>query len=52
MPPPFPTSLCHRCVNLRLVESKTSIFLMCRDPAIPKYVPQPVRACVRFAPYA
>jgi hypothetical protein len=49
---PFPEALCHRCLHLRLVESgKGSVFLMCREPSLPKYPPQPVRVCskVRFS---
>jgi hypothetical protein len=45
----FPESICHRCVHLRLVTSgKGSQFLLCRNPALPKYPPQPVRSCVGF----
>ena len=52
-PPPFPGSLCHRCANLRLVESgKGSVFLMCRHPQLPKYPPQPVGRCEGFTPAA
>jgi hypothetical protein len=47
---PFPDALCHRCVHLRLVTSgKGSQFLMCQEPTLPKYPPQPVRACSRFS---
>jgi hypothetical protein len=50
-PLPFPDSLCHRCVHLRVIESgKGSVFLMCQEPTLPKYGPQPVRACRRFTP--
>jgi hypothetical protein len=53
MTAPFPDSLCHRCVHLRLVESaKKSVFLMCREPSLPKYAPQPVRQCRGFTPNA
>jgi hypothetical protein len=46
---PFPDSLCHGCVHLRVVQSgKGSVFLMCREPALPKYAPQPVRQCRGF----
>jgi hypothetical protein len=46
---PFPESLCHRCAHLRIVESgKGSVFLMCREPSLPKYAPQPVRSCRGF----
>lgn len=46
---PFPESICHRCIHLRVVESaKGSTFLMCQEPSLPKYGPQPVRACPRF----
>lgn len=48
--PPFPTSLCHRCRYLRLNGNKRgSIFLSCTEPSLPKYLPQPVRACRGFA---
>ncbi|MFT3692100.1 MAG: hypothetical protein QM831_03095 [Kofleriaceae bacterium] len=47
--PPFPDSLCHRCVWVRIVESgKGSTFVMCKEPTLPKYGPQPVRSCARF----
>jgi hypothetical protein len=46
---PFPDALCHRCVYLRLVTSgKGSTFLMCQEPSLPKYPPQPVRVCRGF----
>ena len=46
---PFPDSLCHRCTFLRVVESaKGSVFLMCQEPTLPKYGPQPVKACRGF----
>jgi hypothetical protein len=48
MPEPFPDSLCHRCRWMRLVEAKRSSFLQCTEPTMPKYLPQPVRACPRF----
>jgi len=48
--PPFPTSLCHRCRFVRHVTSgKGSTFLMCTEPSLPKYGPQPVIRCARFA---
>ena len=48
---PFPESLCHRCAHVRIVESgKGSVFLMCREPSLPKYGPQPVRSCRGFSP--
>ena len=48
---PFPDSLCHRCVHLRVVRSgRGSTFLMCQEPSLPKYGPQPVRACRGFTP--
>ena len=51
VPPPFPESLCHRCVHLRVIESgKGSVFLMCQEPSLPKYGPQPVRTCRGFTP--
>jgi hypothetical protein len=49
--PPFPDSLCHRCVHLRLNGNKRgSVFLSCLHPELPKYGPQPVRACRGFTP--
>ncbi len=48
---PFPQSLCHRCRFLRLVENvRGSVFLMCQEPTLPKYGPQPVRSCRGFSP--
>lgn len=48
---PFPESLCHRCRHLRLTGNKRgSVFLQCTEPTLPRYGPQPVRACDRFAP--
>ncbi|GAB4559070.1 MAG: hypothetical protein Tsb0020_04570 [Haliangiales bacterium] len=45
----FPDSLCHRCAHLRVIESRRgSSFLQCQEPALPKYVPQPVLRCGRF----
>jgi hypothetical protein len=50
-PPPFPTSLCHRCRWLRLTGNKRgSVFLQCTEPSLPKYPRQPVVHCVGFAP--
>ena len=47
--PPFPTSLCHQCTFVRVVTSgKGSTFLMCQEPSLPKYGPQPVRNCAKF----
>ena len=46
---PFPDSLCHGCVHLRVVRSgRGSTFLMCQEPSLPKYAAQPVRACRGF----
>lgn len=46
---PFPTSQCHGCAHLKLVEGKTTVFLLCQ--ALPvKYPRQPVRGCAGFAP--
>jgi hypothetical protein len=46
---PFADSVCHRCVHLRLVTSERgSQFLMCREPSLPKYPPQPVKTCPAF----
>ena len=45
---PFPESLCHRCVSLKLVKGAHSVFLMCT--ALPdKYPGQPVRQCSEFS---
>jgi hypothetical protein len=53
MTAPFPQSLCHRCRHLRLTGNKRgSVFLQCTEQSLPKYPPQPVRACARFAPGA
>lgn len=46
--PPFPDSLCHRCVHHRVVAGGRSRFLLCEEPTLPKYLPQPVRACRGF----
>ena len=49
--PPFPESLCHRCVAVKVVKGAHSIFLMCT--ALPeKYPRQPVRQCPAFKPAA
>jgi hypothetical protein len=49
MSTPFPSSVCQACVHLRLVTSgKGATFLMCREPSLPKYPPQPVVRCARF----
>jgi hypothetical protein len=47
-PRPFPESLCHQCVHLRLVSGARSSFLRCAAPAMPKYAPQPVATCRAF----
>jgi len=48
-PAVFPDSLCHRCQFLRVIESgKGSVFLMCQEPTLPKYAPQPVTRCPGF----
>jgi hypothetical protein len=46
--PPFPESLCHRCVHLRMVQGARSAFLRCDAPALPKYPRQPVLDCPAF----
>jgi len=46
----FPGSLCRRCTFVRLVQATRSEFIMCTEPTLPKYGPQPVRACRRFVP--
>jgi hypothetical protein len=45
---PFPDSLSHRCSAVRYVQTKTSTFLMCTAPGLPKYAAQPVRECEAF----
>jgi hypothetical protein len=46
---PFPDSLCHRCAHLRLIQSgRGSTFLLCQEPSLRKYPPQPVRLCRGF----
>jgi len=45
--PPFPESICHRCVSLRLIKGAQSTFLMCTALA-DKYPRQPVRQCGAF----
>jgi hypothetical protein len=45
---PFPESLCHGCVHVKLVQTERSTFVLCKHPELPKYAPQPVRACVGF----
>ncbi|MBA3395528.1 MAG: hypothetical protein H0T89_22965 [Deltaproteobacteria bacterium] len=48
---PFPESLCHRCIHVRIVRSgRGSGFVMCQEPTLPKYGPQPVRICRGFTP--
>jgi hypothetical protein len=48
---PFPQSLCHRCRWLRITGNKRgSAFLQCTEPSLPRYGPQPVLSCPRFAP--
>jgi hypothetical protein len=48
---PFPSSLCHTCLHLRLITSaRGSTFLMCLEPSLPKYPRQPVVACERHTP--
>ena len=51
MPPsPFPDSLCHRCQFVRVNgNTRGSVFLACTEPTMPRYLPQPIRACRRFA---
>jgi len=41
--------MCHRCANRRIVETKTSTFVMCTALAT-KYPRQPVLACPAFKP--
>ena len=45
---PFPESLCHRCVGLRLTgKVEGSLFLQCLHRS-ERYLPQPVSACGAF----
>jgi len=45
--PAAPDSLCHRCQAHRLIQTKTSTFVLCT--ALPvKYPRQPVVACAAF----
>lgn len=49
--PPFPDSLCHRCVFLHIIRNvRGSTFLLCQEPSLPKYSAQPVRQCRGFLP--
>jgi hypothetical protein len=49
MTPDFPDSLCHRCAARRLIQGRSSTFIMCT--ALPeKYPRQPVRFCPAFVP--
>lgn len=54
-PPPFATSLCHKCKLLRLSGNRRgSVFLACeynkKDPNWPRYPGQPVKYCPQFIP--
>lgn len=44
----FPETLCRRCRFVRLVKTARTEFIMCTEPTLPKYGPQPVRACRGF----
>ncbi len=46
--PPFADSLCHRCIHVRIVAAARTTFLMCKEPSLNKYAPQPVRACPKY----
>jgi hypothetical protein len=35
-------------LHLRLVQTERSTFLLCKRPELPKYPPQPARACPGF----
>lgn len=48
-PPPFPSSLCHRCAHKRDVKTPRAWFLRCLVLES-KYPPQPVATCPRFEP--
>jgi len=46
---PFSDSLCHQCTHLRVNgNNRGSVFLSCTAPAMPKYLPQPIRSCRAF----
>ena len=45
---PFADSLCQSCRFVRLVATKSSVFLMCTQSRLAKYHPQPVRQCSEF----
>ena len=48
---PFPESICHTCKHVRYTGNKRgSVFLMCDEPSMPRYLPQPVRSCRAYAP--
>ena len=47
---PFPDSLCHRCRWHRIVRGGRSSFVLCQEPSLPRYAPQPVVRCAGFAP--
>lgn len=53
---PVPAGLCAACDHLRLLASKTSVFVRCalaeEDPRFPRYPPLPVLACAGYRPAA
>lgn len=52
--PPLFAGLCAGCEHLRLLASKTSVFVRCAlaegDPRFPRYPPLPVRICAGHRP--
>jgi hypothetical protein len=50
---PVKPGLCETCVHLRLLASRTSVFVRCglaeTDPAFPRYPPIPVLRCAGYA---
>ncbi|HTJ45659.1 MAG TPA: hypothetical protein VL463_26335 [Kofleriaceae bacterium] len=47
---PFPMSLCHACRFVRYNGNKRgSIFIACDEPSLPRYQPQPIKTCAKFA---
>jgi hypothetical protein len=44
----FAQSRCRTCAFLREVTTARSTFLMCTEPSLPKYPPQPVTWCSGF----
>lgn len=51
---PVRPGLCETCVHLRLLASRSSVFVRCglaeHDPAFPRYPPIPVLRCGGYKP--